>query len=140
MKKLLLLLFSLFSLISFAQLDREHWFAPMYDGQSNGGPEQFLHLSTNETTPFQVYVYSNNVLIYQRLISKGNPGVIDLNRDFIITDTTGDLHKVINKGLYVKADKPCFANLRFGVTNHHFQRHSGYWYRFLRRSGTQPAQ
>ena len=118
MKKLLLLLFSLFSLISFAQLDREHWFAPMYDGQSNGGPEQFLHLSTNETTPFQVYVYSNNVLIYQRLISKGNPGVIDLNRDFIITDTTGDLHKVINKGLYVKADKPCFANLRFGVTNH----------------------
>lgn len=127
MKKLLLLAFLIFSFTSKAQLDREHWFAPMFDGQSNSGDEQFLHLSTNETTPFNVKVYSNNILVAQKNISKGNPGVItikynpglnEIDRENIITDSDTQLHRVINKGLYVKADKPCFANLRFGVTNH----------------------
>jgi hypothetical protein len=70
MKKILLLLFVLNSLSFYAQLDREHWFAPMFDGQTNTGAEQFLHLSTNETTPFNVCVYNNNNLIYQKTISK----------------------------------------------------------------------
>lgn len=121
MKKILqFLLILVFSTKLFAQLDREHWFAPMYDGQSNAGDyEQFLHLSTNETTPFTVYIYSNNVLIAQKTISKGAPGVVDIQRQYIITDGNyDDLNKVITKGLYVKGDKPLFANLRFGVTNH----------------------
>lgn len=118
MKKLLLFIFSLIFFSSFAQLDREHWFAPMFDGQSNNGPEQYLHLSTNETTPFIAKVYSNNAVIYQVTISKGNPAIIDIARSYIITDSTSDLHRVGNKGLYVKADKPCFANLRFKVINH----------------------
>ncbi|WP_084466334.1 T9SS type B sorting domain-containing protein [Kaistella palustris] len=127
MKKILLLIFFFTFLYSFAQLDREHWFAPMYDGQSNTGDEQFLHLSTNETTPFNVKVYSNNIIVAEKVISKGNPGVIviksnpgvnEIARNRIIINTAGELHQVINKGLYVKAEKPCFANLRFGVTNH----------------------
>ena len=118
MKKLLLLIFSLIFFSSFAQLDREHWFAPMYDGQSNQDPEQYLHLSTNETTPFIAKVYSNNAVVYQVTISKGNPAIIDIARTYIITSSTSDLHRVVNKGLYVKADKPCFANLRFKVVNH----------------------
>ena len=118
MKKILLLLFVLTSLSFYAQLDREHWFAPMFDGQTNTGAEQFLHLSTNETTPFNVYVYNNNNLIYQKTISKGAPGVIDIDRDYIITKNIDDVLTVGTRGLYVKADKPCFANLRFGVTNH----------------------
>lgn len=118
MKKSLLFIFSFIFITTFAQLDREHWFAPMYDGQSNEGPEQYLHLSTNETTPFNVQVYSNNVLVYERIISKGNPGIIAIARNYIITDDVLDLHTVVKKGLYVKADKPCFANLRFKVVNH----------------------
>lgn len=118
MKKLLLFLFSFVFISSYAQLDREHWFAPMYDGQSNDGPEQYLHLSTNETTPFNAKVYSNNIVVYQATISKGNPAIIDIDRRYIITSSTSDLHVVGNKGLYIKADKPCFANLRFKVINH----------------------
>ena len=73
MKKILLiLLFFTFSVKIVAQLDREHWFAPMYDGQMNKqGYEQFLHLSTSETTPFLVSIYSNNLLIQQKTISRG---------------------------------------------------------------------
>ena len=90
----------------------------MFDGQSNGGDEQFLQVSTNETTPFKVYVYNNNLVVTILTISKGNPGVYNVPRSYIITTNTFDLFKVRTLGLYIKADKPCFANLRFGVTNH----------------------
>lgn len=121
MKKILqILLIFIASINLFGQLDREHWFAPMYDGQSNkSGYEQFLHLSTNETTPFTVYIYTNNNLIEQRTISKGSPAVVEIPRHYIITDDDSyELNKVMTKGLYVKGDRPLFANLRFGVTNH----------------------
>ena len=118
MKKLLPYLLLFFYTAISAQLDREHWFAPMYDGQSNPGPSQFLHLSTNETVPFNVEVYSNNLLVYQRTISKGNPAIISISRNFIITSSVTELHRIGTKGLYVKAERPCFANLRFKVSNH----------------------
>ena len=120
MKKILLiLLFFTFSVKIVAQLDREHWFAPMYDGQMNKqGYEQFLHLSTSETTPFLVSIYSNNLLIQQKTISKGAPAVVNISRSYIITDVADDLNQVGTKGLYIKGERPLFANLRFGVTNH----------------------
>lgn len=118
MKKFLCFLLLAISILSYAQLDREHWFAPMFDGQSNGTPQQYLHLSTNETAPFNVTIYNNNIVINQVSISKGNPAIIPILRSYIITDDPNDLHKVGTMGLYVKADKPCFANLRFRVTNH----------------------
>ncbi len=120
MKKILFFVFIfIFSAKILAQLDREHWFAPMFDGQSNNnGFEQFLHLSTNEVTPFNVSIYNNNTLIDQVTISKGSPKVIDIPRDYIITSNPDDVFIVGTRGLYVKGDRPCFANLRFGVTNH----------------------
>lgn len=119
-KVLQILFFFIFSIKIFAQLDREHWFAPMYDGQTNlTGHEQFLHLSTNETTPFTVSIYNNNTLIEQKTISKGSPGVVDIPRSYIITDDYNpEFNAIITKGLYVKGDRPLFANLRFGVANH----------------------
>lgn len=118
MRKILFFLFAFIYFNSYAQLDREHWFAPMFDGQSNSGDEQYLHLSTNDTTPFNVNVYNNNVVIAQKTISKGNPGVIYIPRSYIITTEYSDLLRVRTMGLYVKAERPCFANLRFGVINH----------------------
>lgn len=120
MKKILLFLsIFIFSINISAQLDREHWFPPMFDGQMNfSGYEQFLHLSTNDTTPFKVYIYSNNVLVDEVTISKGSPGVVNIFRDYIITLDETDNNKVGKRGLYVKGDRPFFANLRFGVTNH----------------------
>ena len=119
MKKLLsfFLIFYIFS-ISFAQLDREHWFAPMVDRTGNINQYQKLYLSTNRTTPFVVSIYNNNVVIGSVTISKNNPQKFDVIRDYIITTLQTDLFTPTTKGLYVKADFPFYANLRFSVLNH----------------------
>jgi len=119
MKKILsfFLIFYIFS-ISFAQLDREHWFAPMVDRTGNPNPYQKLYLSTNRTTPFAVTIYNNNVVIGTVTISKNNPQKFDVLRNYIITTQQTDLFTPTTKGLYLKADFPFYANLRFSVYNH----------------------
>ncbi|REC47087.1 T9SS type B sorting domain-containing protein [Chryseobacterium pennipullorum] len=119
MKKILSFLFIFYIFTSaFAQLDREHWFAPMVD--RTGAPNQYqkLYLSTNRTTPFPVNIYSNNVLIGTVTISKNNPQKFDILRDYIITTQQTDLFTPTSKGLYVKAEFPFYANFRFSVFNH----------------------
>ncbi|AZA80947.1 gliding motility protein [Chryseobacterium lactis] len=119
MKKTLsfLFIFYIFA-FSFAQLDREHWFAPMID--RSGAPNQYqkLYLSTNRTTPFPVNIYNNNILIGTVTISKGNPQKFDVLRNYIITTEQIDLFTPTTKGLYLKAEFPFYANLRFSVFNH----------------------
>lgn len=119
MKKILsfFLIFYIFS-TTFAQLDREHWFAPMVDRTGNPNPYQKLYLSTNRTTPFPVSIYNNNVLIGTVNISKANPQKFDVLRDYIITTQQSDLFTPTSKGLYLKAEFPFYANLRFSVFNH----------------------
>lgn len=119
MKKILsfLFIFYIFN-FSFAQLDREHWFAPMVDRTGNPNPYQTLYLSTNRTTPFPVSIYNNNVVIGTVNISKNNPQKFDVLRDYIITTQQADLFTPTTKGLYLKADFPFYANLRFSVFNH----------------------
>ncbi|MCU7615374.1 gliding motility-associated C-terminal domain-containing protein [Chryseobacterium sp. GMJ5] len=119
MKKILsfFLIFFIFS-ITFAQLDRDHWFAPMVDRTGNPNPYQKLYLSTNRTTPFPVSIYNNNVLIGTVTISKNNPQKFDVLRDYIITTLQADLFTPTTKGIYVKAEFPFYANLRFSVFNH----------------------
>lgn len=119
MKKILSLLFIFyFFTFTFAQLDREHWFAPMVDRTGNPNPYQKLYLSTNRTTPFPVSIYNNNTIIATVTISKGNPQKVDILRDYIITTQQTDLFTPTTKGIYVKAEFPFYANLRFSVFNH----------------------
>ncbi len=119
MKKLLsFLLFLLLYNGLLAQLDREHWFAPMVDRTGNPNPYQKLYLSTNRTTPFPVSIYNNNTLIGTVIISKGNPQKFDVPRQHIITTQQSDLFTPITKGLHVQAEFPFYANLRFSVFNH----------------------
>ena len=73
MKKILLLIFSSIFFSSFAQLDREHWFAPMVDRVGNTSQYQSIYMSTNEITPFKVDIYSNNIVVGSVTISKNNP-------------------------------------------------------------------
>lgn len=118
MKKLLFfLLFFLFS-YSFAQLDREHWFAPMYDGSNQTNPYQSVYMSTNEITPFKVDIYSNNSVIGSVMLSKGNPQRFAVPRSYIITKFSENLFNPVALGLYLKGEKPLFANLRFSVNQH----------------------
>ena len=119
MKKILSFLFIFYFFTStFAQLDREHWFAPMVDRTGNPNPYQNLYLSTNRTTPFTVTIYNNNIIIGTVTISKNNPQKFDVLRDYIITTLQTDLFTPTTKGLYLKADFPFYANLRFSVYNH----------------------
>ncbi|MGZ5193190.1 MAG: Ig-like domain-containing protein, partial [Kaistella sp.] len=118
MKKLLLFLFAFISITFYAQLDREHWFAPMMDRANTGFSNQRLYMSTGESVPFQVEVYSNNVLIGSVTISKGSPQKFNLNRSDIITTDQSDLFVPITKGIYLKGEKPFFASLRFSMNNH----------------------
>ncbi len=120
MKKGLLFLLLIFTYFNtFAQLDREHWFAPVLDGNLNGSNVQRIYLSTNETTPFQVRVYNNNILRTTLTVSKGNPVYWDVPRNYIFSDEyTSDHFKVSTKGLYLNGDKPYFASLRFSIQQH----------------------
>ncbi|MBV8328197.1 T9SS type B sorting domain-containing protein [Chryseobacterium sp.] len=119
MKKILsfLFIFYIFT-FTFAQLDREHWFAPMVDRTGNPNPYQKIYLSTNRTTPFPVSIYNNNILIGTVNISKNNPQKFDVLRSYIITTLQTDLFTPTTKGLYLKAEFPFYANLRFSVYNH----------------------
>ncbi|KMQ59276.1 gliding motility protein [Chryseobacterium angstadtii] len=119
MKKTLsfLFIFCIFT-FTFAQLDREHWFAPMMDRSGSPNPYQKLYLSTNRTTPFPVNIYNNNVLIGTVNISKNSPQKFDVLRSYIITTDQADLFTPTTKGLYLKAEFPFYANLRFSVFNH----------------------
>ncbi len=119
MKKILssLFIFLCYGII-FAQLDKEHWFAPMKDQTGLSDQYQKLYLSTDRATPFPVEIYNNNILVGTVTISKGNPQKFDVVCDQIITTLDNDLFKPINKGLHVKGEFPFFANLRFAVRNH----------------------
>lgn len=119
MKKLLsLLLFTFLIIKTFAQLDTEHWFAPMMDRVDNGDEVQTIYFSTNVTTPFPVTIYNNNLAIGTVTVSKGNPQKFSVPRPFIITIDDTKLFKPTTMGIYTKGDQPYFANLRFSIYNH----------------------
>ena len=59
-------------------------------------------MSTNETTPFKVDVYNNNVVIGSVMISKNNPSKFNVTRSMIITTFQSDLFRPVTKGIYLK--------------------------------------
>lgn len=102
-----------------AQLDTEHWFAPMinrHSGAAKQDNKQYLHLSTNETAPFDVEVYSGNKLVYTiKNLQKGSPKNQEIKEEYIVYRDENEAGKVINKGLYVKGPKKFYANLRIAT-------------------------
>ena len=121
MKNLLSFVFALFFTCASAQMDTEHWFAPMAASTSANGffqPENYLYLSTSETTPFPVEIYSGNVLYTTVQVSKGSPQVIDIPYNFMMTISSSEMFTAVPMGLHIKGTKKFFANYRFSVPNH----------------------
>ena len=112
MKKIFSLLLFFYGLFGFAQLDTDHWFAPIPARAGIGGYEGYLYLSTNETTPFQVTIYSNNSVFTTTTISKGNPAQISIPSNLMMGLPQADLFTSSTKGLNLKASKKFFANYR----------------------------
>ncbi|SHE43829.1 T9SS type B sorting domain-containing protein [Chryseobacterium sp. OV279] len=115
MKKFLLAICTFLCLILNAQLDTEHWFAPMSASSLQGTPQCYLYLSTNETVPFSVQVSNNNVVFSTVQVSKGNPIQLTVPSNYMIASTPGSLFTQNSMGLHVKGNKKFFANFRFSV-------------------------
>jgi len=121
LKKILFFVTIFLSIFSNAQMDVEHWFAPMgnnFPAPTTNDYYQSIYLSTKETVPFDVEIYSGNTLIGKKTISKGSPESFEIPRQYIITDDAGDRMRVLNMGLHLIGTKKYFANLRFSVKNH----------------------
>jgi hypothetical protein len=88
----------------------------MIDRSGNQYQYQTLYLSTNETTPFNVDIYNNNVVIGTVTISKITLKL--MFRSYIIANSNVDLFKPSTKGLYLKGERPFMQSLRFSVLNH----------------------
>ncbi|MFC3159616.1 hypothetical protein ACFOEQ_14830 [Chryseobacterium arachidis] len=112
----------------FAQRDTEHWFAPMMSRAGMGSHAQAIYFSTDSTTPFPVEIYNDNVLIGTVTISKGLPQTFNLlattpapglpTSANLVATTQSQVFTPINKGIYTKAAKPYYANLRLSITSH----------------------
>lgn len=118
MKKLLLTICTFLCLLFNAQLDTDHWFAPMAAKAGNVGLQGYLYLSTNETTPFDVQIFNNNTLYTTVQVSKGSPAEVIIPNYFLITVDQSDLFTPNSMGMYVKGSKKFFANYRFSLQNH----------------------
>lgn len=117
MKKFLLAICAFLCLLVNAQLDTEHWFAPMSASNLQGTPKGYLYLSTNEITPFPVQVYNNNNVITTVQVSKGNPAQVTIANNMMIASTPAGLFNQTSMGLYVKGNKKFFASYRFTVSD-----------------------
>ncbi|SMC55260.1 T9SS type B sorting domain-containing protein [Chryseobacterium sp. YR221] len=117
MKKILLAIFTSICLFVNAQLDTEHWFAPMSASDLLGTPEGYLYLSTNETIPFSVQVYNNNTVFSTVQVSKNNPIRVTVPNSFMIASSVNSLFRSTSMGLYAKGSKKFFASFRFSVPN-----------------------
>ncbi|ALR31520.1 hypothetical protein ATE47_13775 [Chryseobacterium sp. IHB B 17019] len=120
MKKYLLSFVLIFLSINtiFAQKDTEHWFAPYFDSSFNTNFVPALYFSTDSTTPFDVNIYSSNVVIGTVTISKGNPQSFTLNTNTIKTNDEQNASTPLNLGIYTQGGKPYFASLRIAEVAH----------------------
>lgn len=117
MKKYLLAFCTFFCLIVNAQLDTEHWFAPMAAKADVNQLQGFLYLSTDESTSFPVQIFNNNSLYTTVQVSKNNPIEVSIPNNFLIATTQSQLFTPNSMGLQVKGTKKFFANYRFSLKN-----------------------
>jgi gliding motility-associated-like protein len=121
MKKILFCFISFFLTLQTisAQRDTEHWIAPYFIAtSSNDGFSNRLYISTDSVTPFEVQIYSNNLLLTTVTVSKGNPQTYNVDKARISTARDNEAFRIIDKGLYLKGQRPFYCSLRMAQTSH----------------------
>ena len=124
MKKLALLLLLLSSLISFSQLSNRHWIPPLHSRDNSAISDQYIYMSTNETTPFQVIATDGSGTPYA-----GSPFTISASTPVSFTIGTGqptkmflslsDVNTVVSgKGVLLQGPKDFYVSFRMRHASH----------------------
>ncbi|WP_417427690.1 T9SS type B sorting domain-containing protein [Halpernia sp.] len=114
-KKLICLLIIFYSFSVKAQLDLEHWLAPInWFPREGGTPQLFeskIYLSTPHETPFLVKLFDGDTVIASFMLSKSTPIIYDLSSDVYFT---GDkfLFQPITRGLHIAGANSFYASYR----------------------------
>lgn len=109
-----------------AQFDNEHWIAPYF--ASTTGYTHGLYFSTDATTPFDVEIFNNGVVVHTITgLSKNQPKVWIMTttqaQQYIFSSTDADALVVTGRGLYTKSigtgsDKKYYVSLRMQQSAH----------------------
>ena len=126
MRKLALLFLLLSSLISFSQLSNKHWIPPLHCRVASNISEQYIYMSTNETTPFQVTATDGSGTPYT-----GSPFTISASTPVFFYVGTGqgttskmflnlsDVNIPISgKGIILDGPKDFYVSFRMKNTSH----------------------
>ncbi|MFB6319227.1 Ig-like domain-containing protein [Saccharicrinis sp. FJH54] len=120
-KNLMLFLFLSNVYFAFAQLDTIHYLPPLYANTivDKDFGEQYVVLSTNESTPFTVTMFNNAGRSQQVQISKSQPQIVDLGYQQAAWGVVekSSLNTALNDdGMVLVAAKPFFVNARHRST------------------------
>jgi gliding motility-associated-like protein len=124
MKKLALLFLLFSSTISFSQLSNKHWIPPLHSRDNSQISDQYIYMSTNETTPFQVTATDGNGTPYA-----GSPFTISATSPASFTVGTGqptkmflslsDVNTVVSgKGVMLQGPKDFYVSFRMRHSSH----------------------
>ena len=119
--RFLTLLFLLLSLCAWAQLDKIHYIPPFFAPDSVGNfyrdvGQQWIVLSTQEESPFEVTIYRGNAVFGSYTISKSSPELILLGSGFDspsnptgVVNEDGMNRVLADQGFMLEGDYPFFT-------------------------------
>jgi len=124
MKKLTLLFVLFSSIVSFSQLSNKHWIPPLHSRDNTAISDQYIYMSTNETTPFQVTATDGSGTPYA-----GSPFTISATSPASFTVGTGqptkmflslsDVNTVVSgKGVMLQGPKDFYVSFRMRHASH----------------------
>ena len=123
-KSLFVFLYILVSHVCYSQLSNKHWIPPLHCRDAASVNDQYLYLSTQETTPFQVRVTDgagNPIGLSPYTISAANPITIDLGfgegtKMFVGVENVNIV--LSDFGIILEGTKDFYASFRVRSQNH----------------------
>jgi gliding motility-associated-like protein len=124
MEKKLLILFIFLSISCFAQLSNKHWIPPLHSRVADQISDQYVYLSTAETTSFNVTVTDGSGNPYSGspfALSATNPiriniGIGQPTKMFLNLDDVNTI--VSDKGIILEGNKDFYVSFRMRSLNH----------------------